>query len=129
MQTRKFKNKNSKNLLNLFLNINKSLLQGLYFQEINTTATRKILKKFDKRTALTYFPAVIFSNMQSARSTFPEFMSSDPFFADPLARAVCYVMSENLLSVLPQLDDYTCPVCASITIRPGKPHQPLVSQR
>jgi len=58
IQTRKFKNKNSRNLLNLFLNINKSLLQSLYFQEINTTATRKILKKFDKRTALTYFPAI-----------------------------------------------------------------------
>ena len=46
-------------------------------------------------------------------------MSSDPFFSESLARAVCYVMSENLLSVLPQLDDYTCPVCASITFKPG----------
>lgn len=46
-------------------------------------------------------------------------MSSDPFFAESLARGVCYVMSENLLSVLPQLDDYTCPVCASITFKPG----------
>lgn len=55
----------------------------------------------------------------SARSTFPEFMSSDPFFAESLARGVCYVMSENLLSVLPQLDDYTCPICASITFKPG----------
>jgi hypothetical protein len=55
----------------------------------------------------------------SASSAFPEFMSSDPFFAESLARGVCYVMSENLLSILPQLDDYTCPVCASITYRPG----------
>ena len=28
-------------------------------------------------------------------------------------------MSENLLAVLPQLDDYTCPVCASITFKPS----------
>jgi len=47
-------------------------------------------------------------------------MSSDPFFADSLARAVCYVISENLLSIIPDIDDYTCPVCASLTFKPGK---------
>jgi hypothetical protein len=46
-------------------------------------------------------------------------MSSDPYFAQSLARAICYVMTENLLSVLPTIDDYTCPVCASITFKPG----------
>jgi len=88
------------------MNINKSILQAILFQQMNSMATQKILKKFDKRTSLT------------ARSAFPEFMSSDPFFAESLARAVCYVMSENLLSVLPNIDDYTCPVCASISFKP-----------
>ena len=55
----------------------------------------------------------------SASSSFPEFMSSDPFFTESLVRGICFVMSENLLSILPQLDDYICPVCASITYRPG----------
>jgi len=46
-------------------------------------------------------------------------MSSDPFFTESLAKGICFVMCENLLSVLPQLDDYICPVCASLTYRPG----------
>jgi SPX domain protein involved in polyphosphate accumulation len=48
----KFKNKNSGGLLAYFLNINKTLLQSLLFQEMNFTAIQKILKKFDKRTSL-----------------------------------------------------------------------------
>jgi hypothetical protein len=54
IQISKFKHKQSKDLLNRFLRINKTLIQSMLFQEINTTATQKILKKFDKRTALTY---------------------------------------------------------------------------
>jgi|SRR5271156_4562386 len=53
-----------------------------------------------------------------ARSSFPEFMASDRFFSESLAKSVNYVIAENLLTVLPQLDDYTCPVCASITFKP-----------
>ena len=116
--TRKFKNKESGLLLGEFMDINTTLLRTLLFQEMNSTATQKILKKFDKRTSLTYGLCAVEVD-GSARSTFPEFMSSDPFFAESLARGVCYVMSENLLSVLPQLDDYTCPICASITFKPG----------
>lgn len=45
-------------------------------------------------------------------------MASDPFFSESLAKSVNYVIAENLLTILPQLDDYTCPVCASITFKP-----------
>jgi SPX domain len=34
--------------------LNQQLAQSLLFQEMNATATQKILKKFDKRTSLTY---------------------------------------------------------------------------
>jgi hypothetical protein len=51
--TRKFKNKESNFLLREFLDINTTLLQTLLFQEMNSLATQKILKKFDKRTSLT----------------------------------------------------------------------------
>lgn len=124
LTAQKFRNKNSRNLLAYFLNINTTLLQSLLFQEMNFIAIQKILKKFDKRTSLSYASVYWLSLpfSYSASSVFPEFMSSDPFFADSLARAVCSVMSENLLSVLPQLDDFLCPVCASITFRPGKSH-------
>lgn len=54
--TRKFKNKESQRLLGEFMEINTTLLRTLLFQEMNSTATQKILKKFDKRTSLTYFP-------------------------------------------------------------------------
>ena len=62
---------------------------------------------------------ILSSNLR-ARSAFPEFMSSDPFFADSLSRAICFVISENLLTIIPDIDDYTCPVCASITYKPGR---------
>lgn len=62
--------------------------------------------EFDKRTAL------------GARETFPEFIASDSFLASHLARAICYTMSSSLLNLIPQLDNYLCPICSSISVKP-----------
>ncbi|PGH16082.1 hypothetical protein AJ80_05297 [Polytolypa hystricis UAMH7299] len=89
-----------------FLTLNQTLLLNLRFQEINRTAVRKILKKFDKHTAL------------RARAAYPEFVTTEPFLAQSMAKAVCHSISEEILSIIPQLDDYLCPICFSITFKP-----------
>lgn len=73
---------------------------------MNQDAMGKILKKFDKRTALT------------AKSGFPLFMSEDPFFQSELSHALYYTIATNLMSLIPQLDDFECPICTSISIKP-----------
>ncbi|BFZ59145.1 hypothetical protein YB2330_000149 [Saitoella coloradoensis] len=101
-----FKQGLSKPMLDDFWRINMAILRNLRFQKMNHMAMYKILKKFDKRTSL------------SARITFPELIAADSTFTQSMAQAICYTMSTNLLSIIPQLDDYICPICASITMKP-----------
>lgn len=91
-----------------FLAINERLLKIVQFQTINTTALRKILKKFDKRTAL------------NISSTFPKLISTNHIFVSGalVAQKICYVMQNSLLTLIPQLDDYTCPICISVAYKP-----------
>ncbi|OLL24683.1 putative RING finger protein, partial [Neolecta irregularis DAH-3] len=103
---RKFKLSKSKSLLEDFTRLNMVLLLNLRFQSINKTAMDKILKKFDKRTLL------------GARSSFIDTISPGSFLAVSFSKFVCFTMSNHLLSVVPQLDDYTCPICASIVMKP-----------
>lgn len=97
--------KESQVTLAKFIRINTLLLQNLKFQDINRTALTKILKKFDKRTAL------------RARSSLPEFLP-EPFIPQKMAKAVCYTISEEILSIVPQVNDYLCPICFSIAFKP-----------
>lgn len=92
--------------LGRFLNINIKLLRLMKFQDINRTALAKILKKFDKRTAL------------HAQSSIQSSLVSNPYLAQNLARATCFTISEEILNVIPQLNDYLCPICFSISWKP-----------
>lgn len=92
--------------LDRFLRINVKLLRLIKFQEINRTALHKIMKKFDKRTAL------------HARSHVSTALVKSPFIAQDLARATCFTISEEILKIIPQLNDYLCPVCFSISYKP-----------
>lgn len=49
--------------------------------------------------------------------TFPQTLLSTAL-SENVAKAVCYQVSTELLPVVPQLDDYLCPVCFSISYRP-----------
>ncbi|KAJ9611611.1 hypothetical protein H2200_004795 [Cladophialophora chaetospira] len=93
--------------LSRFLGINVKLLRLIKFQEINRIALNKIMKKFDKRTALHAKSSV-------ARSL----TKSSPFMAQDLAKATCFTISEEVLSIIPQLNDYLCPICFSVSWRP-----------
>ncbi|ODQ79653.1 hypothetical protein BABINDRAFT_162026 [Babjeviella inositovora NRRL Y-12698] len=103
-----FKNKQSTKALNEFIGLNYLLLKLLQFQHINRMAITKILKKFDKQTSLT------------AKTQFPELISTDPFIKESFAKTMCAIISNKLLTIVPQLDDYECPICTSIAFKPIK---------
>ncbi|KAJ4365669.1 hypothetical protein N0V83_008289 [Neocucurbitaria cava] len=93
--------------LNMFMHINREILQGLRFGEINHSAMLKILKKFDKRTAL------------GVKSAYPRQVEY-PEFSEHLAKSVCAEVNTQILSHIPQLDDYSCPMCFDLKWRPVK---------
>ncbi|KAL1602701.1 hypothetical protein SLS60_006121 [Paraconiothyrium brasiliense] len=101
----RLKKKENVEAFNTFMNINQEILQGLRFGEINETAMRKILKKFDKRTAL------------GVKATVPKQITY-PSFSSHLAKAVCAEVSTEILSHVPQIEDYACPMCMEIKWRP-----------
>ncbi|KAI9822356.1 MAG: hypothetical protein M1827_000075 [Pycnora praestabilis] len=103
---KKFKRKESRAALEEFIRINLDLLRNLRFQEINHTAMTKILKKFDKRTAL------------GAKDVFPSLVATEFTFTKSVGKAICFEVSEKLLGIIPQLNDYLCPVCFSISYKP-----------
>lgn len=97
---------NGKAALRSFLQINASLLQFMKFREINRTALTKIMKKFDKRTAL------------HAQAHLPMMLANEQFIVQDLAKAACFTIQEQLLPIVPQISDYLCPVCFSISFKP-----------
>lgn len=101
------KKKDNLTALNTFMHINREILQGLRFGEINHNAMIKILKKFDKRTAL------------GVKTTFPRQVEY-PEFSEHLAKAVCAEVNTQILSHVPQIDDYSCPMCMELQWRPVK---------
>lgn len=98
--------KSGREALDGFMSINMNLLRFMKFQEINRTALSKITKKFDKRTAL------------RVRTLLPNALARSPFMVQDLAKAACFTISKEVLAVLPQLDDYLCPICFSISFKP-----------
>ncbi|KAK2045158.1 hypothetical protein LZ31DRAFT_496072 [Colletotrichum somersetense] len=103
---RSFKIAESREALVRFLRLNAVLLKNLQFQEINQVAVYKILKKFDKRTCL------------GVSKTFPIQVHSDKLLAGSVAKDICAQMSTDLVSVVPQISDYLCPICFAIAYRP-----------
>ncbi|KAI8816827.1 SPX domain-containing protein [Fimicolochytrium jonesii] len=92
--------------LRAFLAINHEILALRTFEEINHMAVRKILKKHDKRTHLT------------ASEEFSRFSQGQSFFMDNIARALIFSIQERLVTVIPQPDDYACPICQDVAWKP-----------
>lgn len=89
-----------------FLKINVDLLRLMRFQEMNRIALSKIMKKFDKQTSL------------HASAAIPSTLTDGSVVSQDLARSTCYTIANELLSVIPQVGDYLCPICFSIAYRP-----------
>ncbi|ODV98096.1 hypothetical protein PACTADRAFT_31507 [Pachysolen tannophilus NRRL Y-2460] len=103
---KEFHHKVSVECFNNFYKVNIHLLKALQFQTFNKMAIFKILKKFDKQTSL------------KGASGFPKLIEHDPFIKESFAHTMCAVISSRLLNIIPQLDDYTCPICCSVTFKP-----------
>ncbi|CZT42416.1 uncharacterized protein RSE6_02321 [Rhynchosporium secalis] len=102
----KFKVKNSHAALKQFVKINIDILELMKFQELNNTGRYKIMKKFDKKTGL------------GAARTFPELIPAGSVVGDTMARAVCAQISQEVVQLVPRLEDHACPVCTDIAWRP-----------
>ncbi|ROT37925.1 RING-14 protein [Sodiomyces alkalinus F11] len=101
-----FKMAQSREALLRFMRLNAVLLKNVRFQELNRTAIHKILKKFDKRTSL------------GVSKTFTQQVLLDRLLASSMAKDICAQVSTQLVSVVPRLDDFICPICFVIAYRP-----------
>ncbi|KAG2213903.1 hypothetical protein INT47_001172 [Mucor saturninus] len=104
--TKKLSSRHSKKALTQFMAINAQLVHFKHFQSLNQTAMIKILKKHDKRTSL------------SATSEFPSFAKSNAIFVEGVLMSLYNAVQTKLITIVPQPDDYDCPVCFSIAWRP-----------
>lgn len=100
-----------------FLDLNVDILKIMHFQEMNGRAMRKILKKFDKRTHL---EGQMF--MDALRKRHPALLTSgtniSSGFANAIARDLQAELATKVLAIVPQLEDWTCPVCLGMAWRP-----------
>ncbi|KAF8937514.1 hypothetical protein BGZ47_009027 [Haplosporangium gracile] len=99
--TQKFKQSKSKIAFNTFFQLNSELITMKQFKELNQMAMTKILKKHDKRTNL------------SASLGFPKHLQNEPFYSDNISKSLTYTIGNQLVSIIPQPDDYACPICMS----------------
>lgn len=87
-----------------FYQLNVELIQFLNFSNLNTIAIRKIMKKFDKHTLLKSSSnlAKIMTIQKSKLST----------------STIEQIISTDVVRLVPQLDDYLCPICFTIAYKP-----------
>ncbi|OWZ36789.1 hypothetical protein C356_04686 [Cryptococcus neoformans c45] len=103
-----------------FLRLNVLLLDLKKFQTANIKAARKILKKHDKRTALTAsigFQAFVRSTL-AAQIDKDGSISTWVFYNTSLPHVLLASLTNTLLPILPSLDDYACLICTSIAFKP-----------
>ncbi|KAF8634688.1 hypothetical protein AX17_004125 [Amanita inopinata Kibby_2008] len=97
--------KQSHESLATFLELNLFILNIKKFQQANSEATRKILKKHAKRTALK-----IPVSIDPLPRTYGSLAS--------LPRILVQAISEVLLPIIPHVDDYACSICTNIAFKP-----------
>lgn len=103
-----------------FLRLNVLLLDLKRFQLANINAARKILKKHDKRTALTAsigFPQFV-RNSLDAHMDRNGNITTWAFNNVSLPHVLLASLTETLLPILPTLDDYMCLICMDIAFKP-----------
>ena len=91
----------------------------MQFNIANVEATRKILKKHTKRTALP-LPSYLLSlwNRPLPASPLPAELALFPQSPTSLPRLLAQAIGEILLPVVPHVDDYSCIICTSIAFKP-----------
>ncbi|KAF7977535.1 hypothetical protein HWV62_3308 [Athelia sp. TMB] len=104
---KKLKLKQSHAALEMFMDLNIFILNVKRFQYANAEATRKILKKHAKRTALP-LPT---DEVNGTLAIIPQASTSLP-------RILVQAVGETLLPIIPHVDDYSCLICMSIAFKP-----------
>ncbi|KAJ7621261.1 hypothetical protein FB45DRAFT_839128 [Roridomyces roridus] len=99
--------KQSQDALDCFLQLNVFILNVKKFELANAEATRKILKKRMKRTAL---PTTDSNNLNS--------LSLIPVIDGSLPRILVQELGTTLLPIIPSLEDYQCFICMSLAFKP-----------
>ncbi|KAF2481851.1 SPX domain-containing protein [Neohortaea acidophila] len=107
-----------------FLDLNVDILKIMHFQEMNARAMTKILKKFDKQTRLegraflrnlrTQYPALL----TNGRTGTGGGSTSPGGFASSIARDLNAELATKVLGIVPQVEDWNCPVCYAMAWRP-----------
>ncbi|KAG8958668.1 hypothetical protein FRC03_008923 [Tulasnella sp. 419] len=104
---RTFRLKSSKDAMKRFLALNVLILDMKKFQLANSEATRKILKKHEKRTSL---PATSTALVPS--------LTLQVTGGTSLPHVLLVLITNTLLPVIPAIDDYTCLICTSVAFKP-----------
>ncbi|PPQ82687.1 hypothetical protein CVT25_009417 [Psilocybe cyanescens] len=119
---RKLKLRQSREALERFLRMNLVILDIKKFSHANSEATRKILKKHTKRTALFYpgLSSSLLSPSSASASTSLALQPQPQLPTSPfaLARILVQALGTTLLPVIPSLEDYSCLICTSIAFKP-----------
>lgn len=50
----------------------------------------------------------------------PRFIQADSLMTQTMAKAVCAQVTQDIVKITPQLDDYLCPICFTIAYVPVK---------
>ncbi|KAJ9124304.1 hypothetical protein QFC22_001104 [Naganishia vaughanmartiniae] len=117
---RTLRRKESREAWEEFLRLNMLLLDLKRFQLANVNAARKILKKHDKRTALTAsvgFPQFVRRSLDAHMDVNGN-INSWTFYNTSLPHVLLASLTDTLLPILPSLDDYMCLICTSIAFKP-----------
>ncbi|KAI7872403.1 SPX domain-containing protein [Spinellus fusiger] len=100
------KSKSTKLIFDQFIGINTALMTMKHYQALNYTAVTKILKKHDKQSGL------------NATKNFHDTVNVKQYFSQKMADMLCALITERFITIIPQPDDYSCPVCMNIAWRP-----------
>ncbi|KJA21745.1 hypothetical protein HYPSUDRAFT_87754 [Hypholoma sublateritium FD-334 SS-4] len=114
---RQFKLKQSVQALETFLSLNLFILNIKKFSHANSEATRKILKKHTKRTAL-FFPGL--SPGSTPPSSAPPPLRALAARTHPfsLPRLLVQALGDTLLPIVPSVEDYACLICTALAFKP-----------
>lgn len=115
----KLKLAGSKDALDIFMRMNFFILDLKRFQFANAEATRKILKKHTKRTALP-LPSYLLSLWNGPLPAPPPSaeLALLPQPSTSLPRLLVQAIGEILLPIVPHVDDYSCLICTSLAFKP-----------
>ncbi|OCH85318.1 hypothetical protein OBBRIDRAFT_763082 [Obba rivulosa] len=119
-----FKLKQSREAFRTFLRLNAFVLDLRKFQHATSEATRKILKKHAKRTALPLTPALPAPFALSTSPSPSSSLSSSALVpwgrstAGSLSLMLGQALGQAVLPIIPHIDDYACLICVGIAFKP-----------